>query len=63
MSVQLHALLFKVDEFAKLTNANPWTIRRAIDRGDIRAVRIGKLVRIPRSELERLLSSDSRQGA
>ena len=34
------------------------SIRRAIERGEIRAVRLGRSIRIPRSEMERVLRGE-----
>jgi excisionase family DNA binding protein len=44
-----------VDEGAMELGVHPLTLRKAIARGEIRAVRIGRRIVIPVSELERLL--------
>ena len=36
-------------------SVSPWTLRRLIDSGDIRAVRVGRRVLIPESELLRIM--------
>ncbi|WP_103062205.1 helix-turn-helix domain-containing protein [Actinomyces qiguomingii] len=43
-----------VDNAAALADLSPNTIRNMIARGDLRAVKLGKSVRIPISELTRL---------
>jgi excisionase family DNA binding protein len=57
-STQL-ALVLSVDEFASALRVNRRTIIRMIDRELIRAVRVGRVLRIPRSELDRLLSTNA----
>ncbi len=53
-------LLLTVHEVARETSTHPHTIRRLIDAGSLRAVRVGsKAIRIPRAELDRLLASAS----
>ena len=34
------------------------SIRRAIERGELRAVRLGRSIRIPKSEMERVLRGE-----
>jgi excisionase family DNA binding protein len=46
---------FSVEEVAELLGLHVNTVRRAVWRGDVRAVRIGRRVLIPRAEVERLL--------
>ena len=46
---------YRVDELASLTGWPTSTLYSAIRRGDIRAVRIGKSITIPMSEVRRLL--------
>ena len=43
-----------VDEFAGVFNVSPSSVRRAISRRQVRALKFGGSVRIPRSERERL---------
>jgi excisionase family DNA binding protein len=43
---------------AQILNVSPHTIYLAADEGEIRAVRIGRVTRIPRSEVSRLLGND-----
>ena len=43
-----------VDELAQACRVSPITIRRRIDAGEIRAFRVGRSVRIPVAELERI---------
>lgn len=42
-------------EAAAILGCGTTTVRNLIERGDIRTVRLGRLVRIPRSEIIRLL--------
>lgn len=46
-----------VVQFAHHLQCDAKTIHRRIKKGIIKAVKIGRLVRIPRSELERLLTT------
>jgi len=45
---------FSVQEVAEAHGLHARTIRRMIDRGELRAIRFGAAVRIPKSEIERL---------
>ncbi len=47
---------YKVDEFANRLEVSKWAVYDAVKNGQIRAVRIGRAVRIPATELERLAS-------
>lgn len=49
------AQAYSIRSIALLTETSEKLIRDQIERGKIRAVRIGRCVRVPRSELERLL--------
>jgi len=42
-------------EFAYESRLSPSSVRKRVRRGDLQAVRIGRSVRIPRSELDRLM--------
>ncbi len=46
--------LYRVERFAELVQMGPSTVRRHISAGRIRSVRLGRSVRIPASEIERL---------
>lgn len=46
--------LYTVDEAARLLRVNPITVRRYIAAGKLRAVRIGKGIRIGRDALDEL---------
>jgi excisionase family DNA binding protein len=48
--------LLTVNEVARALRVHTVTVRRMIDRGDLRAVRACSAVRIPRAELDRLLA-------
>jgi excisionase family DNA binding protein len=41
-------------EFAREARISPSTVRKYVRQGELRAARIGRAVRIPRSELDRL---------
>jgi excisionase family DNA binding protein len=41
-------------EFAYQSRLSPSSVRKRVRQGDLHAVRIGRSVRIPRSELDRL---------
>jgi excisionase family DNA binding protein len=45
-----------VPEVAEILRTNTWTIYEAIKRGEIRAVKIGRVLRITRPVLEEILS-------
>ncbi len=44
---------FSFSEVAQQWGVSLWTIRRLVERGDLKAVNIGALQRIPRAEVER----------
>jgi excisionase family DNA binding protein len=44
-----------VRETAALLGVHPLTVRQAIARGELRALRLGRRVLVPESELQRLL--------
>lgn len=46
--------VYTVNELAEALRVSPITVRRAIDRGDVRTVRAGARVRIPAREFHRL---------
>jgi excisionase family DNA binding protein len=48
-------LAYSVNNLAKLLDVHPITLRRLIDKGEIRRVRMGDRVLIPHKEVERLL--------
>lgn len=55
------AVALSADDFGAALDIDRRTVIRLIDAGHVRAVRVGsKLIRIPRSELDRILSSDVR---
>ena len=51
--------LLSPQEFAELLSVSRWTIYGWLQEGRIRSVKIGRLVRIPESELDRIV----REGA
>jgi excisionase family DNA binding protein len=46
--------LLTVGEFATTLRVSPMTIRRRIDDGTLKSVRLGHVTRVPASELSRL---------
>jgi excisionase family DNA binding protein len=48
----------KVAEVAKRLRVDPRTVRRMIDRGDLRGVRVGRLYRVPVDALEAYLRGE-----
>jgi excisionase family DNA binding protein len=44
---------FSFGEVAEQWGVSLWTVRRLVERGDLKAVNIGALQRIPRAEVER----------
>jgi excisionase family DNA binding protein len=47
--------LLTVDDIARILKLNPQTVRNWIDRGFLRAIRIGRNVRVTRAEFDRLI--------
>ena len=52
--------LLRVNEFAELLDVTPACVRRWLLERKIASTRIGRLVRIPASEIERLVESGLR---
>jgi len=53
----------RVAEVADRLNVSGSTIRRMIDHGDLEIIHVGpKLVRVPATEVERVLSATERRG-
>jgi excisionase family DNA binding protein len=52
-----------VAEVADMLKLNQQTVRNWIDQGSLRALRVGRRVRIKRSDLERMLEEGYRAGA
>jgi excisionase family DNA binding protein len=50
-------------EFARESRLSVSTVRKHVRQGELRATRIGRAVRIPRSELERLVRLSELQTA
>lgn len=47
-----------VDEWSKILGCHPQSLRRAITAGDIRSVRLGRLIKIPRHAIVAWLYDD-----
>lgn len=52
-----HKLAFDVKEAARVLSISPWTIRRYISDGKLKAVRIGRRVLLEPSALNELLET------
>ena len=50
-------------EAEQITGVSRWTLRRQIKKNKIRATRIGSLIRIPISEIERITASELNSAA
>jgi excisionase family DNA binding protein len=48
--------VFDVPEVAEIFETTPWAIYEAIKRGELRVVRIGRLIKIPRPVVEQMLA-------
>lgn len=55
--------LLTVDDIARILKLNPQTVRNWIDRGYLGAIRIGRRVRIPRAEFDRLIAESYTDGS
>jgi excisionase family DNA binding protein len=53
MGSGLERTSFSFAEIAEQWGVSLWTIRRLVERGELKAVNIGALQRIPRNEVER----------
>jgi excisionase family DNA binding protein len=53
------ALALSIADVARALDVHHTTIRRGIRDGAIRAVRVGRVLRVPRVELDRLLAPTS----
>jgi excisionase family DNA binding protein len=49
--------VFDVPEVAEIFGTTPWAIYEAIKRGELRVVRIGRLIKIPRPVIEEMLEA------
>ena len=54
--------LLRVDEAAAMLKVSSKTVRRLLARGDLKAVRVGRLVRIHSSEIDRLFAGGCPSG-
>ena len=61
-SVSPKAALLRVDEAAAILKVSSKTVRRLLAQGDLKAVRVGRLVRIPSSEIDRLIAGGDASG-
>jgi excisionase family DNA binding protein len=53
---------FSVDEVARRLGVHRLTVRTAIDRGDLRAVRLGRRLLVPCSALDAFLAGQAQSG-
>ena len=49
--------VFDVPEVAEIFETTPWAIYEAIKRKELRVVRIGRLIKIPRHVIEEMLAA------
>jgi excisionase family DNA binding protein len=49
--------VFNVEELAEILRTNPWTIYEAIKRKQISVVRIGRVIRVARPVVEKMLAA------
>jgi excisionase family DNA binding protein len=62
LAAAIHGKLFMtVPEFAQLARVDQRTLRRAIDAGEIPAVRLGNTVRIPTAAILRLAGLEDQE--
>jgi excisionase family DNA binding protein len=52
--------LLSVDDASAILSVSSKTVRRMIDRGELPTCRLGRLVRVRRSDLERYIASCAR---
>jgi excisionase family DNA binding protein len=62
MSASFDDEFLTVAQIAERLKLNPQTLRNWIDRGELPAVRIGRRVRVRRSDLEQLLAQGQTAG-
>jgi excisionase family DNA binding protein len=51
--------LFDVNGAAQILTVSPWTVRSYIRQGKLKAVRLGKLVRVDEAELLKLITEST----
>lgn len=52
-------MYYTVEEVAKTLRVSPPTVRKLIREGQLKAVRVGVQIRIPKEELDRFLKNQS----
>ena len=45
---------YSVKESADLLNIHPQTVYKLVNKGDIKSIRVGRAIRIPHKEIQRL---------
>ncbi len=63
MDMDAHRLVVDVKEAAQMLSLSPWTIRRYITDGRIKAIRIGRRVLVEPQELVSLVATAREEGA
>ena len=58
---ETQCLMLSPKEFANRLSISRWTVYAWIQDGRIKSVKIGRLVRIPASEVERLVQEGARE--
>jgi excisionase family DNA binding protein len=62
MEIQIEKKMYKVDEVAKMLDVNFRTVYRLMKAGKIRAVKVGGQWRIPKSEIEKYIQVEVKNG-
>ena len=55
MEREIGPLVYTVAEAARLLKVSPTLVRRTVRKGELRAIRMGDRILIPRGEIERLV--------
>ena len=55
MEREIGPLVYTVAEAARLFKVSPTLVRRTVRKGELRAIRMGDRILIPRGEIERLV--------
>lgn len=56
-------LVLSAEETADVLRVSKWQVYESIKRGELRAVRLGRCLRVPREEIARLLGGPPDSGA
>jgi excisionase family DNA binding protein len=59
MPTHTEPLVYSIRQVADMLSVNMHTVRRMIDDGELSEVRVRRSIRIPRSEIERILNAST----